>query len=355
MHGVEVEVEEILHGRMVDGRSTGHHEPWKFEATEHGIYASESLGGRRKSSAEDDTGMGRRMSVGFEFAEPDSMLGPVLKYKDLKEVVLMEMGVIQLEFFHNFAHITLKIHVPGGRRDELLGNIQEFSLGRPWVHGYDSSIKGAVVLLIHVMGSKDYSFFWKLWAIPHFGIDGILRLTLSSVDVKDVKKEGRWGLCFLGSMIWLALFSWAMLLVADQIHYNIPAIPNSFLGITVCAIGTSFPNAVASVIMSQQNKPAAAIANALGSNVQNVFLAMALPWCIYSYYTGFQPIVQDVAGITEGVFWMMGTLLLLVVFVLMPGVWELTKCNGWVFIVVYLLYLLVFSGETFGWWPPLIN
>ena len=30
--------------------------------------------------------------------------------------------------------------------------------------------------------------------------------------------------------------------------------------------------------MAQQNKPAAAIANALGSNVQNVFLAMALPW-----------------------------------------------------------------------------
>ena len=49
-------------------------------------------------------------------------------------------------------------------------------------------------------------------------------------------------------------------------------------GITVCAIGTSFPNAVASVLMAQQNKPAAAIANALGSNVQNVFLAMALPW-----------------------------------------------------------------------------
>ena len=60
--------------------------------------------------------------------------------------------------------------------------------------------------------------------------------------------------------------------------YLLPGPP----GITVCAIGTSFPNAVASVLMAQQNKPAAAIANALGSNVQNVFLAMALPWVFRS-------------------------------------------------------------------------
>merc|ERR1711957_1092427 len=104
-----------------------------------------------------------------------------------------------------------------------------------------------------------------------------------------------------------------------QIHYNIPVLPNSFLGITVCAIGTSFPNAVASILMSQQNKPAAAIANALGSNVQNVFLAMALPWVIYGYQTNYAPINQNVAGINEGIAWMMGTLVLVVGFVLMPS------------------------------------
>ena len=82
-------------------------------------------------------------------------------------------------------------------------------------------------------------------------------------------------------------------------HYSLsfPLAPSIFLpwgncwlpygrGITVCAIGTSFPNAVASVLMAQQNKPAAAIANALGSNVQNVFLAMALPWVPFRSFMG---------------------------------------------------------------------
>merc|ERR1719401_1035268 len=112
-------------------------------------------------------------------------------------------------------------------------------------------------------------------------IDVLLKGTLWAVDVKDHTKQKRWPLCFLGAMCWLAVFSLAMILIADQIHYNIPSLPVSFLGITVCAIGTSFPNAVASIIMAKQNKPAAAIANALGSNVQNVFLAMALPWVIF--------------------------------------------------------------------------
>merc|ERR1712107_460643 len=120
-------------------------------------------------------------------------------------------------------------------------------------------------------------------------------------------------------MLWLALFSYAILLVANEINYNIPALPLSFLGITVCAIGTSFPNAVASIIMAGQNKPAAAIANALGSNVQNVFLAMALPWVIYICIASeFQPYHAKAAGVKEGVVWMMGTLLILVFCSMVP-------------------------------------
>jgi len=155
-------------------------------------------------------------------------------------------------------------------------------------------------------------------------------------------------------MFWLAIFSYIMLEVAEQIHYNIPALPDSFLGITVCAIGTSFPNAVASILMAQQDKPAAAIANALGSNVQNVFLAMALPWCIYCAQTNGKAIEQNVAGISEGVAWMMGTLIMVVLMALFPPVCSLSKIFGYIMIFFYGVYLIQTSGETFGWWPPVM-
>jgi len=348
MHGVEVDVEEIVHARMADAHNARTSASWNMDVTAHGIYAEPA------ETKEDKPN--KRGSIGFEFAQADSMLGTVLKYKDLKEVVIMEMGAINLEFYHNFQHVTLRVTVPDSdKRDELLRNIEHHSLGRPWVHGYDSTIMGAVDHLKHAFSSKDHSLFLKLSAIPEFLIDVCLKTTLFAVDVKDIKKEGRWPLCFLGAMFWLAVFSYLMLEIAEQIHYNIPALPDSFLGITVCAIGTSFPNAVASILMAQQNKPAAAIANALGSNVQNVFLAMALPWVIFGMQHDYKPINQNVAGITEGVFWMMGTLILVIFFVLMPGTCTLTKCNGLVLMAVYLLYLVQTSGETFGWWPPLMK
>merc|ERR1711974_301975 len=127
--------------------------------------------------------------------------------------------------------------------------------------------------------------------------------------------------------------------VATQINVQIPQLSMAFLGVTVCAVGTSFPNAIASILMSKQDKSAAAIANALGSNVQNVFLAMAMPWCIYSLQTDGAPIVQNVAGISEGVAWMMGTLILVVLFVLIPPLCTLGKFYGVVLIVVYFVYL----------------
>lgn len=352
IHGIEVQVEEINHGRMADGHHAGVSSKFAFDATAQGIIAESLDPVDQEASGK----KGGRASVGFQFGSPDAMLGPMMKYKDLKEVIVMGEGAIRLEFYHNLQHVTLLVKGKNGEeRDELLKNIETHSLGRPWVHGYDATVVGACKHLKHAFTSKDVSIVEKILTIPEFVIDFVLKATLFLVDVKDITKEKRWPMCFAGAMFWLAVFSYFMLEIAVEINCNIPALPQSFLGITVCAIGTSFPNAVASVLMAQQNKPAAAIANALGSNVQNVFLAMALPWCIYSVQTKGAPINQNVAGIAEGVAWMLGTLILVVIFVLIPPLCTLGKAYGGILIVVYIVYLVLTSGETFGWWPPLMN
>eukprot|EP00928_Gymnodinium_smaydae_P100548 TRINITY_DN988_c0_g2_i2.p1 TRINITY_DN988_c0_g2~~TRINITY_DN988_c0_g2_i2.p1 ORF type:complete len:556 (+),score=100.78 TRINITY_DN988_c0_g2_i2:67-1668(+) len=343
MHGIEVEVEQMLHSRMADGKMQPA-ETWDMAPTDHGIYAKPN-----DQSAKPNA----RGSIGLQLGG-DGMLGPVLRYEDLKEVSVMGEGVINLDFRRGFQHLTLRCTVtPKTQRDELLKRINQFST--PWVHSYDPTVKDAFHHLHHAFTSKDSTFVMKLHAIPEFIIDLCLKSTLFLVDVKHIEKEGRWPLCFLGAMCWLAVFSYAMLEIAVQINANIPQLPTSFLGITVCAVGTSFPNAVASIIMAQQDKPAAAIANALGSNVQNVFLAMALPWVIYGATHGYQPIEQNAAGINEGVAWMGGTLLLLVVFVILPGFCSLTKVYGYILLSTYLAYVTITSLETFGVMAPLVK
>jgi len=275
--------------------------------------------------------------------------------------------VIDLEFEKGVAagmvleHVTVRITCADATdRAGLLEDTSKSALAAHVdidIHDYDPTIVGGWHHFRHAMSDPDLSLFLKIiYFVPEFLIDGVLRLTLSTVDIKDVKREDRWALCFVGAMCWLAFFSWCMLECANMIHLFIPVIPTSFLGITVCAVGTSFPNAVASVILSSQGKPGAAIANALGSNVQNVFLAMALPWVIYQTFTiNGQDIPQDVAGIQEGVLWMVGTLVLLLIIVLTPPVCKITTVAGWILNAVYALYAVVISGETFGWWPPLLK
>merc|ERR1712232_684985 len=87
------------------------------------------------------------------------------------------------------------------------------------------------------------------------------------------KRRKLWPLTFFMAMVWLAFFSYWICFMADRITEEF-GIPSSLLGLTLTAIGTSFPNCIASVIVARRGQCSMAIANALGSNIQNVFLAL---------------------------------------------------------------------------------
>lgn len=341
-----MQVEEMTHSRMTDATHLRKTMDANDFAVETGIdvalWKPPRTAGQRS----------RRPSLGprLEDLEDGVSAGPALLYKDLKEVVVRSEGVMDLEFWpHVWEHVTLRVKCATSvERDELLARIREHSLGKPWEHEYDPSVFFAFVRFRHALTAES-SILEKLTALPELFLNVCLMSTLSVVDVKDIRNEGRWGLCFLGGMAWLALQSYFMLGACDCIHYHIPCIPTSFLGITVCAVGTSFPNAVASVILARQGQPAAAVANALGSNVQNVFLAMAMPWAIYSaQMQSFGAISMDVAGINEGILWMMGTMALLLLVALWPPAFKLQRSHGVLFVLAYAAYLVDISFETFG-------
>jgi len=312
-----------------------------------------------------------------------------MKYEDLREVRVAGVGVIYMDFAHSsWETVSLKIECEtAGDRDELLKLVEENSLAKPYIHEYNpyfcsipqkdskeavflasdrtglQKIPGALDHLKHAFHDAGYTWDMKLLACVEFIADCMLKTTLASVDVKDIKKEGRWPLCFMGAMGWLAVYSFLMLEVATQINMCIPQLSMAFLGVTVCAIGTSFPNAIASILMSKQGKSAAAIANALGSNVQNVFLAMACPWLIYmatptawSYYLCVEPREQWTPvpqeppttgqSVVEGVEWMLGPLVLVVFMALLPQTCTFSRSYGVFLCCMYIVYLTWTSYEA---------
>jgi len=157
--------------------------------------------------------------------------------------------------------------------------------------------------------------------------------------IPDVRKEvsggGRYVTAFFMSMLWLSSTAFVVCLGSDSINYYW-GIPQSFLGLTLAAAGTSWPNLLASAITAKCGRGPIAVSNALGSNVQNVFLVLAGPIWVKVLIDGEYVMGGD--DIWSSVAWMALTLGVCVVCVVLRG-WKLTTGTGWFFFFVYTAYV----------------
>lgn len=67
-------------------------------------------------------------------------------------------------------------------------------------------------------------------------------------------------------------------------------VPDSVMGLTFLAAGTSLPEAVSSVIVTNQGHGAMGISSSISSNTFDILLCLGIPWFLKSYY------VPDVPG-----------------------------------------------------------
>ena len=58
-------------------------------------------------------------------------------------------------------------------------------------------------------------------------------------------------------------------------------VPSVVMGTTVLAAGTSIPDALSSIAVARDGLADMAVANAVGSNVFDIWLGLGLPWLLY--------------------------------------------------------------------------
>jgi len=101
--------------------------------------------------------------------------------------------------------------------------------------------------------------------------------------IPDVSLEGnrsKYKLSIASSVFWLAILSFTMIECCDTLGVWVGTSP-LVMGLTLSAVGTSFPNLYASMLVARQGQGNMAISNAMGSNVFNICIALGLPWFIY--------------------------------------------------------------------------
>eukprot|EP00415_Alexandrium_ostenfeldii_P003573 UN3573 len=137
-------------------------------------------------------------------------------------------------------------------------------------------------------------------------------------------------------MAWLSGTAWVVCWGSDWINLYW-GIPQSFLGLTLAAVGTSFPNLFASMITARAGRGPIAVSNALGSNVQNVFLVLALPIWIRVLQKG--EYVMTGNDINISIIWMAVTLGVVMLCVIGQR-FQLSSEAGYFFMFVYLAFVV---------------
>ncbi|GMH41821.1 hypothetical protein BSKO_09731 [Bryopsis sp. KO-2023] len=167
-----------------------------------------------------------------------------------------------------------------------------------------------------------------------------------TVTVPNCKKD-KWQTWYLAtftmSIVWIGGISWYMVEWAADIGC-ILGIPDAIMGVTVLAAGTSIPDAMSSIVVAKQGMGDMAVANAVGSNVFDIWLGLGLPWMIVIPFTG----EKSDSGRFNAVKNSQLTPNVLILFgVLVMYIWVVVFCKfklypkvGWVFLATYVVYAL---------------
>lgn len=152
-------------------------------------------------------------------------------------------------------------------------------------------------------------------------------------------------LTFMMCIIWIGSLSyfvaWMITIIGDTLR-----IPDSVMGITFLAAGTSVPEAVSSVIVSKQGHGSMGISNSIGSNTFDILLCLGLPWFIKAT---FLPTIVDKhwvginsAGIEYSAISLLSTLLLLYLTFFLNK-FQLDKRVGRICLLMYAIFLILAS------------
>jgi cation:H+ antiporter len=116
-------------------------------------------------------------------------------------------------------------------------------------------------------------------------------------------------------------------------------ISKALVGITIIAVATSLPELITSIIAALKKNSGIALGNALGSNIFNVFLVLGVSSLIKPL-----PFHEDL-NLDVGV--MIFTNLILFVFILTGKGRAISRIEGFVFMLIYLVYIayLIFRHQ----------
>ncbi|XP_069695188.1 sodium/potassium/calcium exchanger 3-like [Periplaneta americana] len=180
----------------------------------------------------------------------------------------------------------------------------------------------------------------KLWWLIVRPIAFLLAVTIPNCRSRCGKRL--YFLTFIMCIVWIGVASyvvaWMITVIGDTLN-----IPDSVMGLTFMAAGMSVPEAVSSVIVTNQGHGSMGISNSIGSNTFDILLCLGLPWLIKSAFLPAENghyVRINSGGMGYSAISLFSTLFLLYLTFLLSG-FKLNRKVGAICLFIYAVFLIV--------------
>ena len=191
--------------------------------------------------------------------------------------------------------------------------------------------------------AKDYPL-WLL-SLPW---NALMYVTIPKCESEAMEKF--FLLTCLMSIAWIVAITYFMVDWAARLG-AVLGVPQILMGLVVLAAGTSIPDALSSIVVAQQGMGDMAVANAIGSNIFDIWLGLGLPWlCVLPFEDGKVNVSTDSLLLNIGI---MFFVLLVYASAIMYSNWRLTRRTGVFLIGMYALYAVY--NIAFVWQLKLVK
>ncbi|XP_061102950.1 sodium/potassium/calcium exchanger 1-like [Conger conger] len=167
----------------------------------------------------------------------------------------------------------------------------------------------------------------------------VFPLWLTIPDVRNPASRKYFVGTFLGSILWIAMFSYLMVWWAHQVGETV-GITEEIMGLTILAAGTSIPDLITSVIVARKGLGDMAVSSSVGSNIFDITVGLPVPWLLFSLVNGMVPVPVS----SNGLFCAIVLIFLMLLFVIVSIAacrWRMNKALGLTMSLLYFLFLVL--------------
>ena len=130
------------------------------------------------------------------------------------------------------------------------------------------------------------------------------------------------------------------------------AIPNTYVGFAVVAIGAEIPDTIQSVTVAMKGYGSMAVGNAFGSQIINICIGLGLPWFLVGTTGGVTPVtghkfIQISAFFQAANLLINFSLLLGAIVIFSQKKVQLTRTKGWVLLSTWIIVQILYGIYVF--------